>query len=316
MEALIERVDIQDEEDDSLARFIVGLNDNIRDVLDLQNYVNLDEALQIAIAIENQQKRNSFQLKKLIHLQLARFSSSRLCSALLAQLKLNNPEVAEIYPAQGRVSYEHVDIIWGILHQSMHMHSMCGNLGMLWACGRDLGTSQACGWLNQPLSLHLFPPKWCEHTLQMCGSHCIRPKGEKGHVLRNLSLARLKLGGLYAARFSSTSAPLAQLKLNNPEAAETRPAYGRVPYKHVDSLWTSKHVHGTLFEHMHGMCIPHTWAAYVANSSNFNAAIEAFLKPSSSSSFENMLTTILTSRRYKEARFTGCPVSFGNQSLG
>ncbi|KAL4384027.1 hypothetical protein GQ457_15G017900 [Hibiscus cannabinus] len=50
--------------------------------------------------------------------------------------------------------------------------------------------------------------------------------------------------------FSSTSAPLAQLKLNNPEAVETRLAYGRVPYKHVDSLWTSKHVHGTLFEHI------------------------------------------------------------------
>ncbi|KAL4295252.1 hypothetical protein GQ457_12G014840 [Hibiscus cannabinus] len=65
---------------------------------------------------------------------------------------------------------------------------------------------------------------------------------------------------LNTAPFSSTSAPLAQLKLNNPEAAETRPAYGRVPYKHVDSLWTSKHVHDTLFEHMHGMCIPHTWA--------------------------------------------------------
>ncbi|KAK9007097.1 hypothetical protein V6N11_050930 [Hibiscus sabdariffa] len=66
---------------------------------------------------------------------------------------------------------------------------------------------------------------------------------------------------LIEAPFSSTSATLAQLKLNNPEAAETRPMYGRVTYKHVDSLWTSKHVHGTLFEHMHGMCIPHTWAA-------------------------------------------------------
>ncbi|KAL4303802.1 hypothetical protein GQ457_10G010230 [Hibiscus cannabinus] len=81
-------------------------------------------------------------------------------SALLAQLKLNNPEVAGTCPAQRRVSYEHVDIMWGVLHQSMHMHDMCGSLGMLWACGRDLGTSQACGWLNQPLSLHLFPPKW------------------------------------------------------------------------------------------------------------------------------------------------------------
>ncbi|KAL4379602.1 hypothetical protein GQ457_02G026190 [Hibiscus cannabinus] len=56
MEALIQRADIQEEKDDTLERFIVGLNDNILDVLDLQNYVNLDEALQIAIAIENQQK--------------------------------------------------------------------------------------------------------------------------------------------------------------------------------------------------------------------------------------------------------------------
>ncbi|KAL4319494.1 hypothetical protein GQ457_18G009550 [Hibiscus cannabinus] len=52
---------------------------------------------------------------------------------------------------------------------------------------------------------------------------------------------------LNTAPFSSTSAPLAQLKPNNPEAAETRPA--------------------------------------------------------------NMFTSILTSRRYKEVRFTGCPVS-------
>ncbi|KAL4312629.1 hypothetical protein GQ457_01G020350 [Hibiscus cannabinus] len=103
------------------------------------------------------------------------FSST---SALLAQLKLNNPEVAETHPVQERVSYEHVDSKRGVLHLSMHMHNMCDSLGMLWACGRDLGTSQACGWLNQPISLHLFPPKWCENTLQMCGSHSIRPKEE------------------------------------------------------------------------------------------------------------------------------------------
>ncbi|KAL4376826.1 hypothetical protein GQ457_02G026390 [Hibiscus cannabinus] len=111
---------------------------------------------------------SSFQLIE------APFSST---SALLAQLKLNNPEVAETHHVQERVSYEHVDSKRGVQHLSMHMHNMCGSLGMLWACGRDLGTSQACGWLNQPLSLHLFPPKWCEHTLQMSGSQCIRPKG-------------------------------------------------------------------------------------------------------------------------------------------
>ncbi|KAK8481902.1 hypothetical protein V6N11_014309 [Hibiscus sabdariffa] len=98
-------------------------------------------------------------------------------SAQLAHFQLNNSEAVGTYPLQGRVSKEHVDIMWGVLHQSMHMHDMCGSLSMLWACGRGLGTSQACGWLNQPLSLRLFPPKWCEHTLQMSGSQCIRPKG-------------------------------------------------------------------------------------------------------------------------------------------
>ncbi|KAL4378048.1 hypothetical protein GQ457_02G026300 [Hibiscus cannabinus] len=48
---------------------------------------------------------SSFQLNS------ALFSST---SALLAKLKLNNPEVAETYLAQGRVSYEHVDIMWGV----------------------------------------------------------------------------------------------------------------------------------------------------------------------------------------------------------
>ncbi|KAL4318592.1 hypothetical protein GQ457_18G009640 [Hibiscus cannabinus] len=105
----------------------------------------------------------------------APFSST---SALLAQLKLNNPKVAETHPVQERVSYEHVDSKRGVLHLSMHMHNMCGSLGMLWACGRDLGTSQA-------------------------------------------------------SRFSSTSAPLAQVKLNHPEVAETRPTHGRVSYKCV-----------------------------------------------------------------------------------
>ncbi|KAL4353750.1 hypothetical protein GQ457_06G012420 [Hibiscus cannabinus] len=117
---------------------------------------------------------SSFQLIE------APFSST---SALLAQLKLNNPEVAETHPVQERVSYELVDSKRGVLHLSMHMHNMCGSLGMLWACGRDLGTSQESGWLNQPLSLHLFPPKWCEHTLQMSGSQCIRPKGESAYNL-------------------------------------------------------------------------------------------------------------------------------------
>ncbi|KAL4320161.1 hypothetical protein GQ457_18G009710 [Hibiscus cannabinus] len=117
-----------------------------------------------------------FSSKKLAHLQLAHFSSLRLHSA---QLKLNNPEVAETHPVQERVSYEHVDSKRGVLHLSMHMHNMCGSLGMLWACGRDLGTSQACGWLNQPLSLHLFPPKWNSLTTFLDPQHTRKLRFDK-----------------------------------------------------------------------------------------------------------------------------------------
>ncbi|KAL4295181.1 hypothetical protein GQ457_12G014720 [Hibiscus cannabinus] len=123
----------------------------------------LDKGLKLSSGKAQELVCSSFQLKEAgtplassFQLIEAPFSST---SALLAQLKLNNPEVAETHPVQERVSYEHVDSKRGVLHLSMHMHNMCGSLGMLWACGRDLGTSQACGWLNQPLSLHLFPPK-------------------------------------------------------------------------------------------------------------------------------------------------------------
>ncbi|KAL4363900.1 hypothetical protein GQ457_04G020040 [Hibiscus cannabinus] len=116
------------------------------------------------VALIASAQKDSFQLKEAgtpsassFQLIEAPFSST---SAQLAQLKLNNPEVAETHPVQERVSYEHVDSKRGVLHLSMHMHNMCSSLGMLWACGRDLGTSQACGWLNEPISLHLFPPKW------------------------------------------------------------------------------------------------------------------------------------------------------------
>ncbi|KAL4290193.1 hypothetical protein GQ457_14G026730 [Hibiscus cannabinus] len=72
-----------------------------------------------------------FSSTNLTHLQLAHFSSSKLRSALLAQFKLNNLEVAETYPTQGRVSYGHVDSMWGILP-------------FLYACARHVMASGAC----------------------------------------------------------------------------------------------------------------------------------------------------------------------------
>ncbi|KAL4318007.1 hypothetical protein GQ457_18G000090 [Hibiscus cannabinus] len=114
---------------------------------------------------------SSFQLIE------APFSST---SALLAQLKLNNPEVAETYPMQGRVSYGHVDSMWGVLP-------------FLYACARHVMASGACamhtGQHVQRMCIithakHVagfkqpFPSCFRRLTLQMSGCQCKPPKRE------------------------------------------------------------------------------------------------------------------------------------------
>ncbi|KAL4312275.1 hypothetical protein GQ457_01G020030 [Hibiscus cannabinus] len=151
---------------------------------------------------------------------------------------------------------------------------------------------------------------------------------KKGHELGDFSLARLKLGGLYAARISSTkliqlqlarfssiqlhSTRLAQFKLNNLEVAESvlcqleavlhprRVSYGMCK-AHGSNMCTA---HGSC-----GMCAPCKHMLQIP--ANFKATVEALLKHSSSFHFENMLTPILDPLRSKEARFTCFPVSFG-----
>ncbi|KAL4310799.1 hypothetical protein GQ457_01G020300 [Hibiscus cannabinus] len=277
-----------------------------------------------------------------------------------AQLKLNNPEVAETHHVQERVSYEHVDSKRGVLHLSMHMHNMCGNLGLLWACGRDLGTSQACGWLNQPF-LFIFSLPNGVKTLFKCValiqsaqrskllifSSCVVSTSSSAHVadpevlpqgpatrskakqfrevysltcaklldsfdnvcalerertcaleLKSSSVEAWKLVcssfqlneattpstssfKLNSAPSNSTSAPLAQLKLNSQEVAES-------VLRQLETVLREGRV-------SRDMC--HAYGQHVsfldedaANSSNFMAAIEALLKPSSSFHFESFFS--------------------------
>ncbi|GMI77368.1 hypothetical protein HRI_001406100 [Hibiscus trionum] len=56
MESLMQRADIQEDEEDTLTRFIVGLNDNILEVLELKTYDTLEEAFQFAMTIEKRIK--------------------------------------------------------------------------------------------------------------------------------------------------------------------------------------------------------------------------------------------------------------------
>ncbi|GMJ10817.1 hypothetical protein HRI_004750900 [Hibiscus trionum] len=56
MESLMQRADIQEDEEDTLTRFIVELNDNILEVLELKTYDALEEAFQFAMTIEKRIK--------------------------------------------------------------------------------------------------------------------------------------------------------------------------------------------------------------------------------------------------------------------
>ncbi|KAL4283893.1 hypothetical protein GQ457_16G018640 [Hibiscus cannabinus] len=79
----------------------------------------------------------------------------------------------------------------------------------------------------------------------------------KEHDVRDLKLARLKLKSSYAARFSSTkchtSAPLAQLKLNNPKVAES-------VLLQLETILREGRVSRDMC-HAHGQHVPCTWAA-------------------------------------------------------
>ena len=46
------RANIEKETEDTMARFLSGLNPNIRDVVELQEYVELDELLHKAVRVE------------------------------------------------------------------------------------------------------------------------------------------------------------------------------------------------------------------------------------------------------------------------
>ena len=52
MEMTLVRANIEEEIEDTMARFLNGLNPDIRDVVELQKYVELDDLLHKAVRVE------------------------------------------------------------------------------------------------------------------------------------------------------------------------------------------------------------------------------------------------------------------------
>jgi len=59
MKITLMRANIEEETEDTMARFLSGLNLDIRDVVELHEYVELDDLLHKAIRVEQQLKRKS-----------------------------------------------------------------------------------------------------------------------------------------------------------------------------------------------------------------------------------------------------------------
>ncbi|KAE8698135.1 pentatricopeptide repeat-containing protein [Hibiscus syriacus] len=57
MQSLLNRANVTEEEEDTMSRFVVGLNSNITDLLDLHGYENLEDTLKKAMTIEAQIQR-------------------------------------------------------------------------------------------------------------------------------------------------------------------------------------------------------------------------------------------------------------------
>jgi len=59
MEMTLVRANIEEETEDTMAHFLNGLNPDIRDVVELQEYVELDDLLLKAVQVEQKLKRKS-----------------------------------------------------------------------------------------------------------------------------------------------------------------------------------------------------------------------------------------------------------------
>ena len=57
MEMTLVRANIEEKTEDTMAHFLSGLNPDIRDVVELQEYVELDDLLHKAVWVEQQWKR-------------------------------------------------------------------------------------------------------------------------------------------------------------------------------------------------------------------------------------------------------------------
>ncbi|KAL4342375.1 hypothetical protein GQ457_08G031280 [Hibiscus cannabinus] len=240
----------------------------------------------------------------------APFSST---SATLAQLKLNNPEVVENRPACGTVTYECVAALprREFAYNIPRSVTIEETTKLLIFSSCDVSTSSSAH-VADPEVLPQGPATrskakqfrevhslTCAKLLDSFDNVCALERERTCALeLKSSSVEAWKLVcssfqlneattpstssfQLNSAPSNSTSAPLAQLKLNSQEVAES-------VLRQVETVLREGRVSRDMC-HAHGQLVSFL-DEDAANSSNFMAAIEALLKPSSSFHFESFFS--------------------------
>ena len=120
MDILMDRLDLDEDMEALMARFLNGLNTEIADKVDIQPYSNIEELLHITIKIERQIQRRS-----------QRYSSKTFSNSTSTWKKDTNIDYKHRNPEMDEKSHVNSDPFW---MESTDLWNTCANYVKSWIC--------------------------------------------------------------------------------------------------------------------------------------------------------------------------------------
>ncbi|KAL4387363.1 hypothetical protein GQ457_09G018060 [Hibiscus cannabinus] len=239
MEMAIMRANIVEDREATMARFLAGLNTEIANVVELQHYVELEDMVHMAIKVENQQRRktvnrgntpskpfsNSFNAPNNFRKPAPQ---APVQIRERAESSKPKPPVADVGRGKQPMHQEHSsDILCFKCLGRGHIASQCPNRRTMLLL--DSGEIESESEEDEPKlpretvqeeddtlqsfetgdvlvikrSLTTQPTQDNQQRENIFHTRCHVNNKEEEHELEDLSLARVKLRSLYAARFNS-----------------------------------------------------------------------------------------------------------------
>ena len=102
-EMLIIRVELQEAQEQTIARFISGLNKEIANLVDLQPYVSLEDVIKLAMKIERQQSRGTTRANKPYSSSSTSTYPSKIATKLEYKKDTTKPAMVDV---KGKAKFE------------------------------------------------------------------------------------------------------------------------------------------------------------------------------------------------------------------